>query len=274
MLVDRMLRPSGSARRRGDPAAAAAARRALRIAAIALAAACSRGKPDVPILGFHAVADDGDRGSVLPATFAAELDALARAGFHTVSFRGWLLHEDRGAPLPEKPILLTFDDGTEDAYSTVLPMLRARGMRGSFFVTTSFVGDDAAHRQVRTEAGTRKRYLVWPELRSLVEADMEVESHGVTHERLPDLDRDRVLAELRGSKAKLESSLGIDVLVFAYPYNSMRGWIEPLVEQAGYRAAVAGMVHGGKDRFALYRTTVNRDTTPEALVAAARASGP
>jgi peptidoglycan/xylan/chitin deacetylase (PgdA/CDA1 family) len=244
------------------------------IAAFLLAAACSRGRPDVPILLFHAIADDADPGSVSPATFAAQLEAIAHAGFHTVTFREWLQHEDHRAPLAANPVLLTFDDGTEDAYTTVLPMLRSRGMRACFFVTTGLVGLDAAHRQVRSEAGATKRYLVWPELPQLRQAGMEIGSHGATHARLPDLDHDHVVGELRTSKDKLEVLLGIHVLAFAYPYNSVRGWIEPLVQAEGYRAAVAGSVHGGKDRFALYRITVNRETTPEKLVDQLRAASP
>jgi peptidoglycan/xylan/chitin deacetylase (PgdA/CDA1 family) len=244
------------------------------IAAILLAAACSRGRPDVPILLFHAVADDGDHGSVAPSLFAAQLDALARAGFHTVTFREWLQHEDRRTPLAPNPVLLTFDDGTEDAYTTVLPMLRSRGMRACFFVSTAFIGAEAAHRQVRSEGGATKKYLVWPELPLLLQAGMELGSHGATHARLPDLDREHVVAELRTSKDKLEVLLGIHVLAFAYPYNSVRGWIEPLVQAEGYRAAVAGNVHGGKDRFALYRITVDRETTPEKLVDAVRSASP
>jgi peptidoglycan/xylan/chitin deacetylase (PgdA/CDA1 family) len=244
------------------------------LVALLIAAACSRGRPDVPILLFHAVADDGDPGSVSPPTFAAQLDALARAGFHTVTFREWLMHEDRRTPLAPNPVLLTFDDGTEDAVSTVLPMLRSRGMRACFFVTTSFIGADAAHRQVRTEGATAKKYLVWPELPLLLQARMEIGSHGATHARLPDLDREHVVSELRTSKDRLEVLLGIHVLAFAYPYNSVRGWVEKLVEAEGYRAAVAGSAHGGKDRFALYRITVNRETTPDALVAQVRASTP
>jgi peptidoglycan/xylan/chitin deacetylase (PgdA/CDA1 family) len=252
----------------------APSRRAHRAALFALvvAAACSRGRPDVPIVGFHAIADDGDHGSVSPTTFAAELDALARAGFHTVTFAEWLMHEDNQAPLPANPVLLTFDDGTEDAYTTVLPMLRSRGMRACFFLTTSFLGADAAHRQVHTDGAIAKKFLVWAELPALLQAGMEIGSHGETHARLSDLARDRVSAEVRSSKERLEAALGIRVLAFAYPYNSVRGWIEPLVRAAGYRAAVAGRVHGGKDRFALYRITVNRETTPEGLLAEVRSS--
>jgi peptidoglycan/xylan/chitin deacetylase (PgdA/CDA1 family) len=239
---------------------------------IALAAACSRGRPPVPILTYHSVSEAPDGFTVGPQAFARQLDALAASGFHTVTFREWLAHQDTGAPLPSSPILLTFDDGYEDAYSTVLPALRARGMRACFFITTSVVAPDAVHREVRAEDGATRRYLVWPEVRALADAGMEIGSHGSSHDRLADLDRPRVVEELRKSKEQLERDLGARVEVFAYPYNSVRRWIEPLVREQGYRAAVAGAVHGSADRFALYRIGVYRDTTAEALLAEVRKS--
>src|SRR5712692_9289567 len=81
-------------------------RTALLLALVAGGAAC---RPDVPILTWHSIGGAGDEFTVSQAAFAAQLDALRSAGFHTVTFHEWLEHEDRGAPLPEKPILLTFD---------------------------------------------------------------------------------------------------------------------------------------------------------------------
>ncbi len=60
--------------------------------------------------------------------------------------------------------------------------------------------------------------------------------------------------------------LGIPIDLFAYPFNSLRRPHRALVREAGYRAAVAGVDHGSKDRFSLYRAPVVRSTPPEALV--------
>src|SRR6266850_1948679 len=73
-------------------------------------------------------------------------------------------HILRTAPLPDKPILLTFDDGYQDAFTAALPALRARGMRGTFFLVTAWIGPDEAH---RSQGEPGRRYLSWPELRAL-----------------------------------------------------------------------------------------------------------
>ncbi|TMB03717.1 MAG: polysaccharide deacetylase family protein [Deltaproteobacteria bacterium] len=244
-------------------------RRRLIAAALLLLAACSR-RPDVPILTYHSISDAPDGFTVSESEFTSHLDALQRAGFHTVTFHEWLAHEDRGTPLPAKPIVLTFDDGFEDAYSTVLPALRARGMRGTFFVVTSLVARDPAHRVARGEDGAQRRYLVWPEVRALAAAGMEIGSHGEHHLRMADLDRAQVLGELTRSKQTLDGVLGISTEVLAYPYNSVRRWIVPLARESGYRAAVAGMAHGNADRFTLYRMGVYRGTTADQVLAQLR----
>ena len=234
--------------------------------ALLLAAACSR-RPDVPILTYHSISASTDGFSIGERAFTAQLDALRSAGFHTVSFHDWLSGVDRGVTPPRDAVVLTFDDGYEDAYTAALPALRTRGMRATFFLVTSLIGPDTGHRVVRDEGGVRRAYLVWPEVRALVAAGMEIGSHGVTHRRFADLSREEVRDELVRSKQTLQAMLSVPVEIFAYPYNSLRRWMLPLVREAGYRAAVAGSAHGSANRFALYRIGVYSGTTTEALLA-------
>ena len=234
----------------------------------ALALASCKGRPPVPILGFHAVVPSPGHLDVSPEQFAAQLDALAAAGFHTVSLGQVLDHLERATPLPARPIVLTFDDGTADAFTCVLPLLRARGMTATFFVVSSWLGADAAsrRREPASDGEVARPELTWPELRALRDAGMEIGSHSRTHPRLPELTDEAALEEMVSSKRELESGLGIPVLLFAYPYNALRARTGSLLQEAGYRAAVAGQDHGGRSREALYRIGVYRETTPEELV--------
>ena len=233
--------------------------RALLCASLALAAC----RPDVPIVTWHSIGSAGDEFTVDDAAFAAQLDALQRAGFHPVSFRQWLEHEDRGAPLPEKPILLTFDDGYRDALTVAVPALRARGMRATFFLVSRWM-------EGGPPGAAARRYLTWEEARALVAAGMEIGSHGATHRRLPELTEAQALEELTASKRELETRLRTRVDVFAYPFNASRRWLRGVVRQAGYRAAVSGMDHGGADRYELYRFGIQRGTSADDLLRAIR----
>lgn len=214
---------------------------------LVMLAACSRGKPELPILNYHLVGKTADEFTVPADTFAAQLDWLAARGFHTVSLRDVVQSRQDHRPLPPRSIVLTFDDGTEDALRVVLPELQKRGMRGTFFVITGRVG----------QAG----YLTWDGVRALAAAGMEVGSHTVTHARLADLSNEEVDVELRDSRAQLESELKHPVEALAYPFNSVRARVVGAAEAAGYRVAVAGPAHGGADRMRLLRLPVDGRAT-------------
>lgn len=205
-------------------------------------AACPRGRPPVPILNYHSVGDRADEYTVTEAQFAAQLDWLAARGFHTVALHDAL--QPRG-----RAVVLTFDDGKEDALTRVLPALRKRGMHGAFFIPTGLVGTPG--------------FLTWDGVRALAAAGMEIGSHGVTHARLPDLSPDRLQDELVKSRLALEAQLNAPVDLLAYPYNSVRRRVIAAASQAGYRIAVSGVAHGGSDRLDLLRTTVSGLTTME-----------
>jgi peptidoglycan/xylan/chitin deacetylase (PgdA/CDA1 family) len=228
--------------------------------------ACGGCHGEVPILTWHSVGPGSGSYDVAPAAFAQQLDAIRAAGFHTVSLREVLDHQDSGAPLPDKPVVLTFDDGTEDHWTTVLPALSARGMKATFFLVPAWLGPDQAHRHVEVEGGIARPCLTVAEARALAAAGMELGAHGLAHLRLADLSEEAAREQIAGARRLLAEMLGIPIDVFAYPFNSLRRPHRALVREAGYRAAVAGVDHGGRDRFSLYRAPVVGGTTPEALV--------
>lgn len=231
------------------------------------ASACDGCKGSVPILTWHAVMEPQSEYDTAPDALAAQLDALRAAGFHAVSLREVIAHEDAGAPLPDKPVVLTFDDGTRDHFATVLPLLRAREMRATFFVVPTWIGADEKHRHIEIDGGVARPCLILPELRALAGAGMEIGAHGLRHQRLRDLPEPRAREEIFAAKSALEQLLAAPVLFFAWPFNSLRNSQRALVREAGYLAAVAGVVHGDANRFSLYRAPVMRSTTPAQLVA-------
>ena len=208
---------------------------------LVLCAAC-RGKPPVPIVNYHSVGVQADDYTVTEAQFAQQLDWLQSAGIRTVA-----LHEAL-TPHP-RSVVLTFDDGKEDALTRVLPALQKRGMRAAFFIPTALVG--------------KPGYLTWDGVRALRAAGMEIGSHSVDHARLADLSDQRVREELVASKRALEEQLHAPVDLLAYPYNSVRRRVRDAAEAAGYRIAVSGVAHGGSDALDLLRTSVSGLTTLE-----------
>ena len=214
--------------------------------------------PGVPILTYHSISDAPDW-AVPEAEFAEHLDWLKGAGFHTVTLREVLDREDRKIELPKNPIVLTFDDGIEDNYARAFPMLRERGMRGTFFVVTRFLAEAPEERRVDDpgDAGREKRYMLWSEVQRMAAAGMEIGSHSLLHRRLTTLALDDIREDVRRSREELEARLGAPVQFFAYPFNSERRYVRRIVEAAGYRGACTGM-RGLGDRFELPRFSVYR----------------
>jgi peptidoglycan/xylan/chitin deacetylase (PgdA/CDA1 family) len=216
----------------------------------ALCAACGEG---VPILMYHSVGDGGEPLTVKPDELDAQLDFLRAEGFQTITLREVLDAQDGAGKLPRHPVVLTFDDGYQDAATQVLPRLLARGQKATFFIVSGFCAPDEAS---RVNQG-RHRYLTWPEVRALADAGMEIGSHTVSHRNLSGMRKDELHAEIEHSRAALQAYAGQHVDFFAYPFNDQRQWVRRAVEEAGYRGAVVG-AHGNTDPFTLQRLTMHR----------------
>ncbi len=222
-------------------------RRLCRAVAVAVLAGCTPGKPEVPILNYHSVGTVAEDYTVPLAAFEQQLGWIAAQGLQTISLHDLAESRAGHAPLPRRAVILTFDDGREDALRLVLPALRAHGMRATFFIVTGWIG--------------KPGYLTWDGVRALAGAGMEIGSHTVTHPRLPDLPPERVEEELRVSRQTLEKELGRPVEALAYPYNSVRRGVVASAQAAGYRLAVAGGAHGGRELFWLLRIPIAGSTT-------------
>lgn len=166
----------------------------------------------VPILMYHYVSplpEDADpyrvELTVEPEIFRSHLQYLRQQGYQTIS--PYALHNalNFGAALPEKPIILTFDDGYIDHYRFVFPMLREYGFVGTFFVITG-----------RADEG-HPDYLSWAQITEMAQAGMNMEAHSRTHRELTGRDASFLVYEIVGSLQSLEAHTGMPTRVFAYP---------------------------------------------------------
>jgi peptidoglycan/xylan/chitin deacetylase (PgdA/CDA1 family) len=219
----------------------------------------------VPVLMYHAVAAAPSpathRLSVHPAAFEAQLDFLGENGFTPMTFCGLARALRHGGELPERPVVLTFDDGYADFHREALPRLQARGWPATVFVTTGWVAD-AAERAGRPLDAT----LSWSQIGELAAAGIEIGAHSHSHPQLDQLSAATLARELRDSRALLEDRLARTVSTLAYPFGYSSARVRRAVQAAGYDAAAAvrnTRARPSADLLAVPRLTVRRSTTPE-----------
>jgi peptidoglycan/xylan/chitin deacetylase (PgdA/CDA1 family) len=211
---------------------------------------------------YHEIAEPGQTGSrlaVTPANFAAQLGYLREAGFTAITaaeLSARLTGDD--GPLPERPVVLTFDDGYADFHTRAMPLLDAYGFTATLFVTTGW----------ELDAGLRPsapgRMLSRAQLAEAAAAGIEIAAHTRSHPPLDQLPERQVRDELTTSKRWLEDETGLAVPGLAYPFGYSNDQVRRVAREVGYRYAYAvdnRTAGSADDPFALPRLTVRRATT-------------
>jgi peptidoglycan/xylan/chitin deacetylase (PgdA/CDA1 family) len=187
----------------------------------------------VPILMYHYVSElppDADRYrvdlTVLPENFYAQLQYLADAGYHTITLTDLYLHLTQGYPLPEKPVVLTFDDGYRDAYEVVFPMLLDYGFTGTFFVLAT-----PAHFESPS-------YMTWAQMKEMADAGMEIQAHGRDHVDLRGRSYDYLVYQILGIQEAIEHHTGRLPRFFCYPSGKRDADVIAVLKSTGYWGAV------------------------------------
>ena len=191
-------------------------------------------KGGVPVLMYHALEDDehpagytepGDKVYVLQVEQFREQMAYLKEN----SFKTYLIDELLEMDcLPEKAVVLTFDDGHESNATLALPILKEYGFKAHFFITTGWIGTP--------------HFLTAEQVRALHDSGMGIGSHGVTHSFISDLDETSILFELSESKHVLEQIVGKKVSVFSAPGGRYCRQSIQDVQGAGYRHFVSSEV--------------------------------
>jgi peptidoglycan/xylan/chitin deacetylase (PgdA/CDA1 family) len=144
------------------------------------------------------------------------------------------------SPLPDRAVLLTFDDAYLDHYENAYPLLRDMGLQALLFIPTDYIGDRGTGSSPgRVDASSQGRMLDWTNLREMQDV-FTIGSHGMSHQMLTRLSRTTAALEIRESKRLLEDRLGVAVSFFSYPYGTPEAYdqeLEGMVRAAGYRAS-------------------------------------
>lgn len=220
---------------------------------------------EVPILMYHYVSElpaDADAYrrdlTVPPEVFEEQLMYLDEAGYHPISLTDLYLHLTEGYPLPEKPVVLTFDDGYRDAYEVVFPKLLAHGFTGTFFVlaTPAHYESDA--------------YLTWSQMEEMSEAGMDIQAHGRDHVDLRGRSYEFLVYQTLGIQEAIEFHTGRTPRFFCYPSGRWDEDVIEVLDSAGYWGAVTtewGRTQTYEERFTMPRLRVRGEASLDSFIA-------
>ena len=193
---------------------------------------------ELPVLMYHRVVERKLAFTeydihITQQSMEKQLLFLKHRGIETIGFEDLLYRQ-----LPKKPIILTFDDGFEDNYQYLFPLLKKYQMKAVIYL----IGD----RHLRNNAwdvqeGLQEaQLLTQPQITEMLKSGLvEFGSHSMSHPDLTKLSPNEIRKEVGGSKQALEAFLGKPVFSFAYPYGSVNEEIKSITAQEGYTFGIA-----------------------------------
>lgn len=217
----------------------------------------------VPILMYHYIselpsdADEIRRNLTLPPTvFEQHLQYLSDNGYHSITLEMLDLALTSGYVLPERPVILTFDDGYVDHYQTVFPLLKQFQFVGTFFLVTG-----------RIDQGN-PAYLTWEQANEMRQHGMEISPHTKNHFALVGRDYDFLIYEILGSLESVQAHTGSTNRFFAYPAGQYDGLTLEVLGNIGVTRAVTtqmGNLHTTNNYYESPRLRISHDTSVAGL---------
>lgn len=181
-------------------------------------------KKGLPVLVYHKIGYCPKNSQlknlwVKPENFEKQIEYLNKHGYTTVHFSDLLADFNGEKKLPEKPVLITFDDSYENNYTYAYKTLKKLNAKGNIFVVYNTIGKVNTWHNTKTEP--------WINMASMdmikemhTSKVMEFGGHTMNHPNLLSLSADMVNWEMKESKKQLEAALQTEICAFAYPYGA------------------------------------------------------
>jgi peptidoglycan/xylan/chitin deacetylase (PgdA/CDA1 family) len=225
------------------------------------------GSVTAPILLYHHVSTSTDtqdsRYNIPPEKFEEQMKWLYDNGYQTITVSDLVNLIYNGGEIPQRPVVITFDDGNIDNYNNAFPILKKYGFVATFYVVQTYINGEG---MISTD-----------QLKELIQAGWEIGSHSKTHAHLPAIGEDQLPDEIRMSKLNLEDKLGVTINSFAYPFGEINDNIIRLTSSFGYKSAVGlgnSFTHSMNTIFYLSRIEIQNDFSMEKFISLLPWNGP
>ncbi|WP_455793462.1 polysaccharide deacetylase family protein [Clostridium butyricum] len=176
----------------------------------------------IPVLYYHSVDENAaNEVTITPEKLKEQLDYINDNNYVTITMTELYDHIENNKPIPEKSILITFDDGYMNNYTEAFPMLKELNMTATIFCVGNSL--DGSY------------YLSEEAIKEMSDYGIDIESHTVNHVHLDTMSYDEQLLELKNSKNILEKITGKEVLSLAYPFGDYNDNTIKAAKDAGYK---------------------------------------
>jgi len=206
------------------------------------------------ILTYHSISEGNSPLQIAPSLFAEQMEWLhANVQVAPLAEVVSALRDRR--PLPERTVVLTFDDGFADFTNSAAPVMRRLNLSAMLFVLTGLCGKISDGPGPETAGISPRPLLDWQQVAELAQQGFEFGAHSINHPVLPSLTVEEAKSEIAHSKSELQERTGQAVDFFAYPFGRWNPAVRAVVQQH-YRGACstgAGVVQPDADPFALPR---------------------
>ncbi|HET7034007.1 MAG TPA: polysaccharide deacetylase family protein [Casimicrobiaceae bacterium] len=205
----------------------------------------------IPVLCYHRFGGRASKLTVTPAAFTAQMEYLARNGYHVLALKDLGAFIAGREPLPKKSVIITIDDGYRATYDIAYPILRKFGFPATVFLYSDFVGAGDA--------------LTYPQMKELIASGLvDIQPHSKTHSnltlKLPDENdakyRERLRREVDAPVDVIRDRLALASYAYAYPYGDVN---ELAVDYLSRRGVSLGLtVTPGGNGFFAYQYMLRR----------------
>ena len=218
----------------------------------------------VPILMYHHIRYIQPRHnarerfySISPERFEWQMRRLREVGYHPITLDAfWQALKTGPGTLPDRPVLLTFDDGHRGHWEEVYPVLKELDFPATFFIYT--------------EGMVLNGFMNEEMIKELSDDPiMSIASHTISHTALTRFGYTGIQTELEKSKTILEEITGNEINAVSYPYGAMNASVEARVKEAGYDLGFQigpGTRHSYPGRFRIQRIQVVSWDDPVRLI--------
>ncbi|HTI14607.1 MAG TPA: polysaccharide deacetylase family protein [Dictyobacter sp.] len=207
--------------------------------------------------------------AIAPVHFAEQMAYLHQHGYTPLTVSQFVrMRSTQVSELPQRPVVITFDDGFADFFTNALPVLQYYDFSATLYIASGYI--NGTSRWLSHENETTRPMLTWEQLREISTYGIECGAHSHRHAQLDILPSELVWDEIVRSKTTIEEQLGQPVQSFAYPYGYFTRAVRSLVQQAGFTSACAvqfAMSRVSTDVFALKRLIVKPETSIELFAA-------